>query len=195
MSKLTIRNPESLFFTADTHFGHKNVMKYCNRPFSSVEEMNDSIINTWNSVVGELDTVVHLGDFSFLKPDESRKVMEQLNGHIILVRGNHDYDKIIDACGFSDVVDFLELKVYEEVDGGIHQPISCMHYPMAVWPSSHYGAWHIHGHSHGTYKQGIGKRLDVGWDVWQKPISYSTVKDYMAHRMISTIDHHDEDTK
>ena len=190
MSKLTVRVPNSLFFTADTHFGHSNIIKYCNRPFSSVEEMTEAIISSWNSTVGELDTVIHLGDFCFLKPMEARKISERLNGQIILVRGNHDSDKIIDTCGFSDVVDFLEVKVYESNDTGVHQPISCMHYPMAVWPSAHFGAWHLHGHSHGSYTKGIGKILDVGWDVWNRPVSYSEIKTYMSTRNYTNVDHH-----
>ena len=187
MSKLTIKDPKSLFFTADTHFGHKNVIKYCNRPYSSVEEMNEAIVARWNETVGELDTVIHLGDFSFLSPSFSREIMNRLNGHIILVRGNHDSDKIIDPCGFSDVVDYLDLKVN---DGGMHQPISCMHYPLAVWPSSHFGAWHLHGHSHGTYTIGKGKILDVGWDVWERPVSYAEVKYCMSTRELLEQDHH-----
>ena len=187
MSKLTINNLKTLYFTADTHFGHKNIMKYCNRPYSSIDEMTSGIISTWNETVGELDTVVHLGDFSFLNALMSREIMNQLNGHIILVRGNHDSDKIIDACGFSDVVDFLELKV---TDGAIAQPIACMHYPMAVWPSSHHGAWHLHGHSHGSYRKYDGKLLDVGWDVWRKPVSYLQVKEYMVNRSLLEADHH-----
>ena len=188
MSKLTIKDPKSLYFTADTHFGHKNIMKYCDRPYSSVEEMNEAIVSKWNETVGELDTVIHLGDFSFHNPELSRDIMNRLNGHIILVRGNHDTGKIIDACGFSDIVDFLELKVFEN---DIHQPIACFHYPMAVWPSSHFGAWHLHGHSHGTYEKGTGKMLDVGWDVWHKPISYLEVKNYMKTRELLVEDHHD----
>lgn len=187
MSKLTINESKSLFFTADTHFGHKNIIKYCNRPFKDTIEMQSEIIRIWNETVAPIDTVIHLGDFSFLKPEISREISNELNGHIILVRGNHDSDKIIDACGFSDIVDFLELKVQ---DNSIHQPISCMHYPMAVWPSSHFGAWHLHGHSHGSYKVGTGKILDVGWDVFGKPVSYQEVKEYMATRSLLAADHH-----
>lgn len=190
MSKLTVRCPSKLFFTADTHFGHKNIMKYCNRPFNSVEEMTEAIINTWNSVVGETDTVIHLGDFSFLKAEQSAAIYKRLNGGIILVRGNHDSDNIINACGFDDVVDFLELKVYEQEGTAMHQPISCMHYPMAVWPSSHYGAWHLHGHSHGSYTAKDGKILDVGWDVFGKPVSYVEVREYMSKRRLLEADHH-----
>lgn len=187
MSKLTIKDSKALFFTSDTHFGHKNIIKYCNRPFESVNEMTNEIVSTWNKTVGPMDTVIHLGDFSFMKPDLSKDIRNRLSGNIILVRGNHDSDNIINACGFSDVVDFLELKVS---DGGIHQPVSCMHYPMAVWPHSHYWAWHLHGHSHGSYNITTGKLLDVGWDVWGKPVSYQEIKDYMAKRPLLEVDHH-----
>lgn len=187
MSKLTAHDPSKLFFTADTHFGHKNVIKYCNRPYKDMDEMQEKIILKWNEVVSPLDTVVHLGDFSFASAVLSRQISEELNGHIILVRGNHDSNKTINACGFSDVVDFLELKIK---DGDIIQKISCMHYPMAIWPNSHYGAWHLHGHSHGSYVVPTGKILDVGWDTHNKPISYQEVKEYMSMRNLLQSDHH-----
>lgn len=59
-------NEQNIFFTSDTHFWHENIIKFCNRPFSSVEEMNDTIIENWNKVVGENDIVFHLGDFVFV---------------------------------------------------------------------------------------------------------------------------------
>ena len=70
------------FFTADLHLGHKNIIKYCNRPFSSLKDMDETIINNWNSVVGKNDTVYALGDlvFGFHKYE---KYLNQLNGKII----------------------------------------------------------------------------------------------------------------
>lgn len=81
-----------IFFTSDTHFFHQNILKYEpeSRPFGSVEEMNEKIIENWNSVVGPEDTVYHLGDF-FMGPTQNiEPTVKRLNGNIILVRGNHD---------------------------------------------------------------------------------------------------------
>lgn len=84
-----------VFFTSDTHFNHKNILEYepVSRPFSTVEQMNQEIIDRWNSVVGDDDVVIHLGDF-FMGPldaEEMDNIMHQLKGRsIILVKGNHD---------------------------------------------------------------------------------------------------------
>lgn len=78
------------WFTSDTHFGHANIIKYCNRPFADPEEMNEAIIDNWNSVVGIGDTVFHLGDVALGKWAEWDGVLSRLNGYKVLVIGNHD---------------------------------------------------------------------------------------------------------
>ena len=85
---------ENVFFTSDTHFYHENIIKYCNRPFSSVDEMNEKLIEKWNSVVGKNDIVWHLGDFCFGQKDNISKIIPKLNGRINLVMGNHDHQKV-----------------------------------------------------------------------------------------------------
>jgi calcineurin-like phosphoesterase family protein len=85
---------ENTFFTSDTHFYHENIIKYCNRPFSSVEEMNEKLIENWNSVIGKNDIVWHLGDFCFGQKDNISKIIPKLNGRINLVMGNHDHQKV-----------------------------------------------------------------------------------------------------
>lgn len=78
------------WFTSDTHFGHKNIIKYCDRPFYDVHTMNSEIIRRWNETVRDDDTVYHLGDFAFLSFDDAAAIMRRLNGRKILIRGNHD---------------------------------------------------------------------------------------------------------
>jgi calcineurin-like phosphoesterase family protein len=78
------------FFTSDTHFGHANIIKYCDRPFKDVPHMNETLINNWNSVVGEDDTVFHLGDVALGPWEDWDKSLSRLNGHKVLVIGNHD---------------------------------------------------------------------------------------------------------
>ncbi len=77
-----------IYLIANTHFNHNNIIKYCNRPFKDIEEMNKSIINNWNSIVDKDDIVYHLGDF--LLGDNISDFVSKLNGKIYLVRGNHD---------------------------------------------------------------------------------------------------------
>lgn len=79
-----------IYFTSDLHFGHKNIIEYCNRPFDDVEEMNAALINNWNETVSDNDTVYILGDLFMGKRDTWAGIVEQLNGHIRLVPGNHD---------------------------------------------------------------------------------------------------------
>lgn len=75
---------------ADSHFRHANVIKYCNRPFSCVEEMDETLINNWNTMVKPDDVVYHLGDFALANRERIRNIVARLNGHIVLVMGNHD---------------------------------------------------------------------------------------------------------
>ena len=87
---------ENVWFTSDSHFYHANIIKYCNRPFASVEEMNEKLIENWNSVVGKDDLVWCLGDFC-LGPDQKKHIPElvsKLNGRINLVLGNHDHNSV-----------------------------------------------------------------------------------------------------
>ena len=85
---------ENTFFTSDTNFYHDNILKYCNRPFSSVDDMNEKLIKNWNSVVGENDIVWHLGDFCFGRKENVSEILPKLNGKINLVMGNHDRQKV-----------------------------------------------------------------------------------------------------
>jgi len=77
------------YIISDTHFNHKNVIKYCNRPFESVEEMNRKLINNWNSTVKKTDTIYHLGDFAFGNKEYIIELLSKLNGKKILIMGNH----------------------------------------------------------------------------------------------------------
>jgi calcineurin-like phosphoesterase family protein len=78
------------FFTSDTHFGHERIISLCNRPFSSVDEMNEAMIENWNEVVKSTDTVIHFGDVALGKIAESLPLIERLNGYKVLIPGNHD---------------------------------------------------------------------------------------------------------
>ena len=100
---------ENVWFTSDTHFNHANIIKYCNRPFASVEEMNEKLIENWNSVVRKDDLTWCLGDFC-LGPDQKKHIPElvsKLNGRINLVLGNHDHNsvKFYYDAGFNRVYD------------------------------------------------------------------------------------------
>ena len=95
-----------IFITSDTHFGHQNIIKYCNRPYKSVKEMNDDMIKKWNNTVSKNDKVFHLGDIGFGEPHELYEIIHQLNGYKILIRGNHDKafsDSTLKTFGFKEI--------------------------------------------------------------------------------------------
>lgn len=78
------------FIISDLHFNSENIIKYCNRPFVDAAHAREEMINRWNSVVGEFDTVYVLGDFIMGPPEQAISILNSLKGHIVLVRGNHD---------------------------------------------------------------------------------------------------------
>lgn len=79
-----------IFVISDTHFGHEAIIRYCNRPFTSVEEMDQTMIKRWNETVSNSDIVIHLGDFALYGKDRIKEIVKQLNGKKILIMGNHD---------------------------------------------------------------------------------------------------------
>jgi len=78
------------FFTSDTHFGHANIIRYCDRPFSDFEKMDAAIINNWNNVIGDTDVVYHLGDLALGKSERWDEILNSLNGYKVFIVGNHD---------------------------------------------------------------------------------------------------------
>lgn len=184
----------SVFFTSDTHFGHANVIKYCNRPFKSSEEMDEALIENWNSVVSPGDTVYHLGDFGFGRADFLSRILWRLNGNKSLVLGNHD-KTIKNQVGLFLKDGLLrEVVPYKEISVNKQHIVLC-HYAMRVWNKSHYGSWMLYGHSHGTLPP-HGKSVDVGTDSkWvlgspkYAPLSFDEIQRFMNGR---TVDHHED---
>lgn len=153
------------FVTADTHFGHRSIIKSVGRPFGSVEEMDRELIERWNAKVPKEARVYHLGDFALCPRRRALEIFQQLNGVIYLILGNHD--KVFRKLG----VRHYFADGYWETNG-----MTLCHYPMLTWNKKHYGAWHLHGHSHGAIPQRVGC-LDVGVDTHPnyEPYSYEEV--------------------
>ncbi len=151
-------NIDKLFSTSDTHFNHVNCIKYDNRPFKTIEQMNETLIENWNSIVPKDGVVFHIGDVALGRPEDLDSILRALNGKIILIKGNHEAA----ATHKINKYRFEFIDKYYELELGDKQLICMIHYPMACWNQSHYGkSWNLHGHSHGKFS-GQGKQYDVG---------------------------------
>lgn len=139
------------FYISDTHFGHYNVIRFDNRPFSSCEEMEDTIVANWNGVVEKDDTVYILGDFCWLDESEWVRILDRLNGKKVLIKGNHDYKRLKQgskiASKFLGVYDYLEVS-----DNG--NKVILSHYPLPFYRSNYNpNMFHLYGHVHRTLEE------------------------------------------
>lgn len=142
------------FFTADEHYYHKNIIKYCHRPFNDIQEMNHELIKRHNEVVSKYDITIHIGDFTLIKDIIMiNEIIKKLNGRHIFIKGSHD-------TWLKNNINILEF--YDKIASN---HIVCCHYPLWIWPKSHYNSWHLFGHVHGSLNHEIrGKCHDVGVD-------------------------------
>lgn len=175
-------DPDHVFFTSDTHFGHANIIRFCKRPFENVEEMNEVLIENWNKVVSDDDTVFHLGDFAFGGFPYWEAIRLRLNGHINLILGNHCIHNVnrqnSERLGkmFDWVGEMLTIHINR-------RPIILSHYPLRCYPD---GYWNLFGHIHSgpnsTSKDVLenvfkSTQYDVGVDNNNfTPISYKQIK-------------------
>jgi calcineurin-like phosphoesterase family protein len=149
------------------HFNHGNIIKYCNRPFENVKQMDDEIIARWNAVVPKDGTVYHLGDFSWGYAAEYR---EQLNGKICLITGNHDspgpYKKIFD-----------EVCAYKELTLNHTYNLILFHYPILAWNKQAYGSYHLYGHVHNNTRDlKSNKAINICVEKWNyTPVSIKDI--------------------
>ena len=174
----------STYFTADTHFNHSNIIQFCNRPFASVELMNETLIKNWNNTIKNGDVVYVLGDFCFGGSGKYAETLTRLNGKKFLIRGNHDIEKDKNYIkGFEAILNQCILNISHK------KQIKLCHYPYApsIWtrffkryilkysdkrPKKE-GMWLLHGHSHCGVKIDVkNKQINVGVDLWgYTPIS------------------------
>lgn len=169
-----------LWFTSDTHFGHESCVRWeggkgqLPASIDTAAKRDRYIIKRWNATVGESDQVWHLGDFAFRTKTPVAEYLDQLNGRIHFVRGNHD-DKIAwkNRELFESAHDAHYLKHY-----GVR--IYLHHYPCEVWRSSQNGTFHLHGHAHGDLSD-KGRRMDVGIMCHDyKPVAFGDIVERLA---------------
>jgi len=177
---------QQIWFTSDNHFAHgscdaetgerKGTLKWRTQ-FNSLEEMEETIIDNHNKIVKPTDVVYDLGDFIWRgKPDS---YIERLNGYFYMIRGNHDAKVKHTHKRVQHVVDgFYNINIQK-------QPITISHFPLLAWNKSYHGAWHLHGHSHVFIPEWeLCKRINVGWDIWHRPVNFDEIKEIMDTRII-----------
>lgn len=184
----------NLHFSSDLHIFHKNIIRYSQRPFSSVEEMNQTLIDNWNTQVKAQDTIYTLGDFSFGNYADTYSVLKKLNGNHHMVLGNHDKLIVKHERDFIKSGLVKSISHYKEITFK-NQFIVLFHYGQRVWNRSHHNSWHLFGHSHGSLPP-HGKSVDVGVDCKEitseyRPVSFDEVMEYMSKRQFTPVDHHD----
>ena len=153
------------WFTSDLHINHDNIIKYCNRPFSSRDEMNEEIVKRWNERVKPADTIYVVGDVFLGSPENATPIIKRLNGKKILVLGNHDRSpKTMVNCGFDEVWQRKNIRLMND-----RRALLC-HKPLPQSTLQHVEL-QVHGHRHeGPIVS--GKRVNVCVDLWDfKPIS------------------------
>ena len=181
---------KNIFFSADPHYFHANVINLCNRPFANITEMHEALISKWNAKVKPDDDVYLLGDVSFKCPNPPMLVstLNKLNGNIFLIKGNHEKDVMKNAevrARFTWIKDYYELDVPDKDVKGGFQKICLFHFSQRSWNGSFRGGWHLFGHSHGNLdSEPWGLSFDVGVDSHNyEPISYDEVKALMKTRI------------
>lgn len=189
----------NVFFTSDLHFSHTRIREFQpNRaPLgSTIEEHDESLVRIWNETVGPKDTVYLLGDVLLdPRPEFANALLMRLNGHIKIAAGNHDtWIKRIEKKGLMPphITVICDDKSMKRIRvGGKSMIVS--HHPIEDWPGRasrpgrlaedwRTGRWHLHGHSHGN-SNFIPGRIDVGWDVHNKILSWEEVQEIIgAHQ-------------
>lgn len=175
----------SAYFTADPHFGHANIIKYCNRPFADADAMDAALLEGINSRVKQEDTLYIIGDFCMgvggnAKYTESVTRYRQriLCQDVVLIWGNHDQRFPSMESLFRSTHDLLEVTI----EG---QHLVLCHYAMRVWNRSHTGrSWHLFGHTHGNLADDPeALSFDVGVDCWNfRPLSFAEVAARMEEK-------------
>lgn len=161
-----------IYFTADQHYGHENIIKYCNRPFKDADEMNRTMIDNHNAVVRKNDIVYTVGDFALLNKENTKKIFDQLNGEQYLILGNHDRLKSnqFRDIGFRSVQKQRQVKEF----GLIHFPDNVRRFTCGIWLVGHI-------HNNNDMDKRKGNRINVGVDVWDfKPVSIEQIRELIS---------------
>lgn len=179
-------------YTADLHFFHNKEYILKNRNSSTMEELHLNMSQIWNINVDINDNVFIIGDIALCRNreiEQLNEILSNLNGNKFLIKGNHDEEKLLKKIEHN----FVWIKdryIVKEKDDGKIQHLFLDHYPLLTWKNAHHGSWQLHGHCHGSLIDKSSTRLDVGWDVWHKPISFEEIKEQFKNKTYVIVDHH-----
>lgn len=190
------KNGNNIYFTSDTHFCHTNIIKFCDRPFSTIKEMDEKLIENWNNKVPEDGIVFHLGDFAWGRFKDWENVRNRLNGNIILIKGNHDLKNGPETKTQEDkLFDGVYQQLYISIE---NRKIYLNHYPFLCYGGTYRNendlVFQLFGHVH-SYDKAKGKDIerlsmlfptqyDVGVDNNNlTPISWNEVNDIIINQI------------
>ena len=166
-----------IYYIADMHFGHTNVLRFDNRPFSDTAQMDDTLIQNWNERVADDDTIYILGDAFWKNEENSIQIMERLRGHKHLIQGNHDRVK-------GKLRPYWEsIEQYAEVNDE-NRLVILSHYPILFYKNQHYGAVMLYGHVHNTREwKLVEKWKNEQWamGIPSRLINVGCMMDYMRY--------------
>jgi calcineurin-like phosphoesterase family protein len=147
----------NIFFASDHHLNHYNIIRYDNRPFSSIAEMNETLIDNHNKLVKKNDIVWFLGDLYLGNPKFFFEIMSRFNGRKNVILGNHDkWYKKISANELRLLFDHVSNYTEYAING--HKYVLC-HYPILSWRGKNRGSIHIHGHNHKQWTEQIIQKI------------------------------------
>ena len=154
------------FYVADLHFGHKNCLAFDDRPFTSIESHDETLIRYWNEDIGIDDDVYILGDVSWHNATTTNKILSQLNGNKHLIIGNHD-GKLLRNSDIRN--QFCEIVNYKEIGTGSDM-IVLSHYPIPCFNNHYYGSVHLYGHVHTGWEWNMMKnQARLSEELYSKP--------------------------
>ena len=189
-----------IYFTSDSHWSHKNIVRLCNRP-TTAEDNNEWLISQYNSQIKAMDDVYFLGDFTFDHDiDFTSRLLSRLNGNWKFIIGNHDREDKLRAAvrKCNEIWDrhHVVLGSYAEIKFPLLGKTMLMHFPIEHWNGAHRGNIHLHGHLHGSHCLNRHNRYDVGIDGHPDHLAYSEddlvklIKAKNERRDCITISHH-----
>ena len=176
-----------IYFTADLHFGHPNILKHSpKRPFSDTADIvaHDAwLLELWRATVDKWDTIYILGDLTYQKSDDAHRLLDKLPGRKVLIEGNHDGSIRSYKNYFKDYCQIKEMRFKPMVAPFLKEDFSVVmcHYPLVTWNHKPHGSVMLHGHSHGKLDeynaQSMDLRFDVGLDGSLADLRFLTLED------------------